>query len=822
MHKINACLFRLLGIILFLAMVNSISAASGTTTICKWKGNRTAALSFAIDDNHFSDTGFIISNCKPRGIQVTWFLITGNVKTAPAIDPGWGNWDQWRAIAAQGFAIGSHTVTHPVSLTNVYRTNKSMVTNELRDSRAMIESQIPDNGKVVAIAWPGGTVDSNVVSIASNYYIAGRGVSRSGNLSDYPSSPPINYKAPNYSMWNLGDISAVTYLSNAKVDFIISTGGWGCFFHHGMIVTNKQRYIDGVNYVQSKSNQLWTGGYGDVAQYIYERDASAAALVSSTASLITLNLTHSLRTNVCDFKYPLTLKTEVPSTWLSVKFTQGTNVKTIASVDEAGTRYIYCDAKPNSGQITLSVDSTPPSAIGSLLSPTNTAILFTPTPLFSWTHSTDASGIGNYDINVDAVTNRFGSSTNCSSITVSTGFHSWKVRAVDNFGNAGLWTAPWSFSVIVTNKPTIPNLVSPSNGVSLGTTTPILIWTKSSNLIGIKSYDVNVDVVTNVNILATNFTTTALSLGVHAWKVRAVNNSGIKGLWSASRTFIVDTNSPVAVDLISPTNNANEYVLKPIFNWTASTDFHGVNHYDLVVDAVTNNVGTVTSYTSAVQLAIGAHTWRVRVTDGLLNKGLWTASRFFTIIFTNKPSQVSLISPASSVKLERIPFSFKWTKSIDVLGLQRYEVSVDGAIYNAGLVTNYGWSAPDYGTHSWMVRAVNTAGIYGVWSSPRTFVVALNTEDFIMSPNPVRISESKPIYFYYETVTYPSATILFEIYSVNGERVTVLLDANGSGKVAWNLKNSAEKAVAPGIYLVIMKSKGTVVSLKPKKLGILK
>lgn len=93
----------------------------------------------------------------------------------------------------------------------------------------------------------------------------------------------------------------------------------------------------------------------EVAQYIYERDAATVQIISAAQSQIVLSLTHSLDTTVCDFSFPLTLKTEVAATWDSVTVMQGGSTTIVTSVTDSGKQYVYFDARPNKGQIILSV-----------------------------------------------------------------------------------------------------------------------------------------------------------------------------------------------------------------------------------------------------------------------------------------------------------------------------------------------------------------------------------------------------------------------------------------------------------------------------------
>jgi hypothetical protein len=93
---------------------------------------------------------------------------------------------------------------------------------------------------------------------------------------------------------------------------------------------------------------------GHVAMYIKERKASKVE-VSNSGSSTTVKLTHSIKDNVSDYDYPLTLK---------VKYSGST-----ANVTQAGAKleakveggYVYFDAVPNAGDIVIAGEGSGPS-----------------------------------------------------------------------------------------------------------------------------------------------------------------------------------------------------------------------------------------------------------------------------------------------------------------------------------------------------------------------------------------------------------------------------------------------------------------------------
>jgi hypothetical protein len=340
-------------VLVFVAQL--VFGAAGSTSVCTWKGHRQAAYSYTIDDTPTSNSQnvpFVLSVTMPLGIPLTWYVITAFMYDPNLPHNGWdATWaDPWVAALVQaGHELGSHTVNHPdnPSLTPT----DAQIRAELRDSKAEIEQMCPANGKCLTIAYSSSWFNQTIANMTAEYYIAGRG----GNS-------PYNQKSPALDPWNNGAAGGMFSLEKATLgplDPCIADSGWYTDFIHGISDNSvydmpTADFTARMNDVYSRRNVLWAATERDIAQYVYERNASTAQLVSANQSQIVLNLTHSLNTTVCDFTYPITLKTEVYPAWDGVTVTQGSNPTVVKSVNEAGKQYVYFDARPNQGQITLS------------------------------------------------------------------------------------------------------------------------------------------------------------------------------------------------------------------------------------------------------------------------------------------------------------------------------------------------------------------------------------------------------------------------------------------------------------------------------------
>ncbi|OGU27792.1 MAG: hypothetical protein A2X66_07410 [Ignavibacteria bacterium GWA2_54_16] len=189
--------------------------------------------------------------------------------------------------------------------------------------------------------------------------------------------------------------------------------------------------------------------------------------------------------------------------------------------------------------------TTIPSA-PSLSSPANNANLQPTTLSLSWGSS---AGATKYHLQV-SITSAFSSLVvNDSSLSgtsksvgplVNNTTYYWRVRA----GNSGGWSAfsaSWSFTTIGT-LPSIPTLVSPSNGASGVSMSPTLTWNSDS---GAASYTLQVstsatfatNIIDQTGLAGASFTASGLATNtVYYWRVNAANPAGTSG-WSTAWSF---------------------------------------------------------------------------------------------------------------------------------------------------------------------------------------------------------------------------------------------------------------------------------------------
>jgi hypothetical protein len=104
-------------------------------------------------------------------------------------------------------------------------------------------------------------------------------------------------------------------------------------------------YLD---YLTTKN--LYVGTFGSVVKYIRERTSATLSVVSSSSDQIVLSLTDTLADTIYD--QPLTIRSEVPSSWVTATVQQGSSTIEVNSTVEGTKTVIYYNAVPDCGYIT--------------------------------------------------------------------------------------------------------------------------------------------------------------------------------------------------------------------------------------------------------------------------------------------------------------------------------------------------------------------------------------------------------------------------------------------------------------------------------------
>lgn len=311
------------------------------------------------------------------------------------------------------------------------------------------------------------------------------------------------------------------------------------------------------------------------------------------------------------------------------------------------------------------------------------------------------------------------------------GTYYWKLQVNGEPANPPVWTF-----VLSTTLPAAPTLVSPATNTSFNVL-PTLKWNSPAG--GPFSYEIQV--ATNntftsliagapfvVPVNTTSFDALpALDDGTYWWRVRALNADLAPGPWSASRSFIYDTDAPTNVPvLLTPANGAIFTGPLPRFTWRAVSGF---TRYEIQLITTGNftsppALGFVvasTGFTPPGPLMYTGYRWRVRVLDAAGNGGPWS-----------DPFELKVVSAASAVPvLNRFTTNTPTLTWTPISWATAYEVQIS---YNSTFTnllpaiapitpptTSYTTAPLANGTYYWRVRARrqdNTT--WGAWSTGGT------------------------------------------------------------------------------------------------------
>ena len=330
--------YKKISIAALIAMGSSMVFAQDAE-IATWAGFRKGAASFTFDDgapSHVSDGGPLFDK---YGYKATFNVVVN-----------WNpDWSGFGNMAKNGHEIASHSNTHGQNMSG-----------EEASSKQAIAGKIQQKYGIITVAYPNCNVP-NKSAVLQNYVIG-----RICNGS-WQSQPDMMGK-DGPSDWAMA--SAIMTGSTGTNDFkgnmqkAVQQGGWISFLTHGFENKNNgsatysptplSAIEDGLKWAQQNDKDIWVAPMGHVAMYIKERKASKVE-VSNSGSSTTVKLTHSIKDNVSDYDYPLTLK---------VKYSGST-----ANVTQAGAKleakveggYVYFDAVPNAGDIVIAGEGSGPS-----------------------------------------------------------------------------------------------------------------------------------------------------------------------------------------------------------------------------------------------------------------------------------------------------------------------------------------------------------------------------------------------------------------------------------------------------------------------------
>jgi len=321
----------------------------GEAAICLWKDDKTAALSYTIDDNCAMNIDWWLKETAERDLKVTWFLVAGGIGTSnPAMN---GNWEKWQAPFAAGHALESHTMSH-LSASRNLETWQGLDW-EYRDSQKLIDENLPGN-QASSLAYPGGgQAKLNDPEVAAKYYLSARGTK--GMLNGPQGLDYLSVNAMSKGNFGERPQNAFNNADNLmNPEYKQGYRGWCVIIYHYVkesdpaAVANVRADLD---YAVKHRDALWVGRYPDVAKYAQSRETARLEVRENTPSRIVFNLTDRMDDRHYDF--PLTVKVRLPDNWSKVTAAQNGQPAASRIAEHEGAKFALVDAVPDRGEVVL-------------------------------------------------------------------------------------------------------------------------------------------------------------------------------------------------------------------------------------------------------------------------------------------------------------------------------------------------------------------------------------------------------------------------------------------------------------------------------------
>jgi hypothetical protein len=316
---------------------------------------------------------------------------------------------------------------------------------------------------------------------------------------------------------------------------------------------------------------------------------------------------------------------------------------------------------------------------------------------------------------------------------LSTGSHTFSVRATDAAGNTDASPATWTWTINPPSDTTPPDTTITS-GPANPTTSTSASFAFSSSETG-STFECKLDSGA-YGACTSPKSYSGLSTGSHAFSVRATDAAGNTDASPATWTWTInppaDTTPPDTTITSGPSN--------PTTSTSASFAFSSSESgsaFECKLDA--GAYGACTSPKSYSGLSTGSHTFSVRATDAAGNTDATPASQTWTInppADTTPPDTSITAGPSGPTNDATPAFAFASTESGSTFACR-----VDSGAYGA---CTSPWTTPALsdGGHSVSVRATDAAGNTDATAATRSFTVDTATPHTTITSSPVALSLS--------------------------------------------------------------------------------
>lgn len=323
------------------------TGAYGAANIATWYGNAGTVFTLTADDNLMGDFAQWLAWFEAYGIPTTLCAPTGYAYECT---------DLWREMVAKGMDVQSHSRFHRAS--GDYSSGKTSSAQDWMDYYGGSQDIASAGIRSLIIAYPCGY---NAPELSKLLYIGGRGT------GGYVNGFNLDYNC-------LGSFSGLNENQFAQLLDMAESGNGGWVSTHYHQIGSSKDSLESmlarlVPYMQA--GKLWSTTFAKASQYGQERDTATLTMGATGRDLITFTLTD--RMNDLLFDQALTIKIKVDGTWSGVRAYQNGKEMNTRVVTDGGETYLFVDAIPDRGEVTVVRTEYQDQAIGT------DRIAFTPT-----------------------------------------------------------------------------------------------------------------------------------------------------------------------------------------------------------------------------------------------------------------------------------------------------------------------------------------------------------------------------------------------------------------------------------------------------------
>ena len=345
----------------------------GSLRFANYADGRQSAFSLTFDDGLLTHSENVGSILNQYGFKGTFYVLPPYLSESLPGIWRYGTWQGFQSLASEGHEIGSHTMNHD-TLTMLPWGNISTegtLLFELYQSKLFIEQRIP-SAKCISLNYPYTLHNNYVDSAASLFYENGRTLGQIANDSSLTGHQWFSLKAkvvefgePRNSVTDDLD-ELITFLEWTQNS--IDNRKWGMIIIHDVVPFSQLPELVGQGIYQPISNEwltslcdflwtrssdkeVWVETVGNITRYIKERDNSNYQIISSSSSLIEINVSNNLDNSI--YNYPLSAYVKIPDSWNYVRSEQNGVVDTLTTLDIDSGRVALSKVIPNNGTLKL-------------------------------------------------------------------------------------------------------------------------------------------------------------------------------------------------------------------------------------------------------------------------------------------------------------------------------------------------------------------------------------------------------------------------------------------------------------------------------------